>query len=116
MMFSFHCLGIGMGLMVPSAFSTFNEYFIKKRVFMMSIVQSITGVILSVYPIMVQYLMNTFGFRGGLAMIAAINGHAVLAMLAMHPVKWHYKVIQVPIEEEMQPCMFQISRSDKIDR
>lgn len=108
--------GFGMGLMVPSAYATFNEYFVKRRILMMSIVQSIIGVTLSIYPIMVQYLMNTFGFRGGLAMIAAINGHAILGMLAMHPVKWHYKVIQVPFEEEVQPCMFEMSRSDKIDR
>lgn len=96
-----------MGLMLPAGFATFNEYFVKKRVLMMSITQSIVGVVMMIYPIMVQYLMNTYGFRGALAVIAAINGHAILGMLVMHPVKWHYRIIQVP-DEESQPCKIKL--------
>lgn len=92
-----------MGFIIPSSYSTFNEYFVKKRILMMGIAQSIIGIVMMVYPLMVQFLLNTFGFRGALAIIAAINGNAVLGMLLMHPVKWHYKVIQVPIEVEIQP-------------
>lgn len=90
--------------MVPSAFGTFNEYFVKKRTLMMGIAQTLTGLVIMIYPILVNFLMETYGFQGGSAILAAINLHVVLGMLLMHPVKWHYKIIQVP-EEESRPCM-----------
>lgn len=97
------CLGVGLGLLLPPAFGTFNEYFLKKRTLMMSIVQTLIGVVAMFYPILVNFLMKTYGFRGASAIIAAINGHAVLGMLVMHPVEWHYKIIQIP-DEESRPC------------
>lgn len=90
--------------MVPSAFATFNEYFVKKRTLMMGIAQTLTGLVIMIYPILVNFLMETYGFAGASAILAAINLHVVLGMLLMHPVKWHYKIIQVP-EEESRPCM-----------
>lgn len=97
-------LGFGIGLWVGTAYATFNDYFVKKRVLMMSIAQSIYGGIVMVYPLLTQYLMNTYGFRGSLAVMAAISAHIIVAMLAMQPVKWHLKVIKVPVENEAQPC------------
>lgn len=72
---------------------------------MISISQSVIGAVIMVYPVLVQFLLNTFGFRGALAIIAAVNGHAILGMLVMHPVEWHYKIIQIPDEES--PCTFE---------
>lgn len=66
----------------------------------MSVTQSLIGVGTMIYPIFVQFLMEKYGFRGAVAIIAACNAHAIFAMLCMHPVKWHYKVIRVPIAEE----------------
>lgn len=52
-----------------------------------------------VYPIVVQFLMDTYGFRGTMAIMAAINAHAIFGMLVMHPIEWHYKYIKVPVDE-----------------
>lgn len=114
-------LGCGIGFMVPSAYATLNEYFVEKRVLIMSVAQTISGVVTSVFPIMVQFFMNKFGLRGTMAMIAAINTHALLGMLTLHPAKWHYKVIQIPYddEEEEQRCnvttVFLLSHSFEIN-
>lgn len=95
--------GIGVGLMLSCAYTTFNHYFVEKRVFMLSVAKSLMGVGVMMYPILVQALMDSFGFRGAMAILAAINAHAILGMVVMHPIKWHYKVIKIPIHET-EPC------------
>lgn len=70
---------------------------------MMSVAQTLIGVGTMIYPLLVQFLMDTFGFRGTMCTIAAINAHAILGMLVMHPIDWHYYVIKVPIDE-VEPC------------
>lgn len=97
-------LGAGMGFMLPAAFAIFNGYFVKKRILMMSITQSFNGAMLMGYPLMVNFLMNRYSYRGALAILAAINAHAVLGMLIMQPVEWHQKIIKVP-DDEAQPCL-----------
>lgn len=87
--------GAGFGLMIPAAYTTFNAYFVEKRVMMMSIAQTLIGVGTMIYPIMVQILMDNFGFRGCMAVIAAINAHAIFGMLVLHPVQWHMKTIRI---------------------
>lgn len=74
---------------------------------MMSVTQSLVGIGTMLYPIFVQYLMETYGFRGAMAVIAACDAHAIFGMLVMHPVSWHYKIIKVPVEEneeEKEAC------------
>lgn len=98
--------GIGLGIMMPVAFAAFNEYFVERRAFVMSIAQVGTGILTMIYPIFVVYLKETFGFRGSIAIIAAVQAHAIFAMLVMHPVKWHYKLVRRPIFED-EPCKLQ---------
>lgn len=105
MKFIFALTGAGIGIFVTCGYSTFNEYFVRRRVFIMSVTQILIGLGTMVYPIGVQFLMDKYGYRGTVAIIAACNAHAIFAMLCMHPVKWHYKVIRIPIEEEQQ-CKF----------
>ena len=57
------------------------------------------------YPLMVQFLMEKYGFRGTMAIIAAINSHAIFGMLVMHPVDWHCKIVKVSVDED-EPCKF----------
>lgn len=89
-----------LGLIIPVAFGKFNQYFVHRRVFVMSLTQAFTGVLAMIYPIFVAYLRETFGFRGSVAIISAINAHVILSMIVMHPVDWHYKLIKTPIFEE----------------
>lgn len=72
---------------------------------MMSATQTIVGIGTMIYPIFVQYLMEQYSFPGAMAVIAAINAHGIFGMLVMHPIEWHYKVVEIPVEEE-NPCNF----------
>lgn len=94
--------GSGFGLIVPTSYTTFNNYFVKKRVMWMSFAQSLIGVGTMAYPMMVQKLMEWYGFRGCLMIIAALNAHAILGMLLMQPVKWHMKRVPLTAEEMQQ--------------
>ena len=96
-------LGLGIGIMLPSSYATFNSYFVKRRVLMMSFAQTLVGVGTMVYPLMVQLLMEKYGYRGMIAVIASINSHAIFGMLSMHPVEWHYEIIKIPVDEA-EPC------------
>uniref|UniRef100_A0A7G3APX1 Putative monocarboxylate transporter n=2 Tax=Lutzomyia longipalpis TaxID=7200 RepID=A0A7G3APX1_LUTLO len=92
--------GIGFGLIIPSAYTTFNLYFNEKRVFMMSIAQTLIGLGSMVYPILIQWLMDNYGFRGCMAIMAALNGHTIVGMLVMHPVEWHMRKERMDDPEE----------------
>ncbi|XP_031639658.1 monocarboxylate transporter 7-like [Contarinia nasturtii] len=92
--------GMGTGLMSIVAYTTFNHYFVRRRVFIMSITQTLKGVIIMLYPIMVQFLMDKYGFRGAAALIAVIHAHIFFGMAVMHPIEWHYKVVKIPLNDE----------------
>uniref|UniRef100_A0A182W0Y1 Major facilitator superfamily (MFS) profile domain-containing protein n=1 Tax=Anopheles minimus TaxID=112268 RepID=A0A182W0Y1_9DIPT len=87
--------GAGFGLMIPVSYTTFNAYFVEKRVVMMSVAQTLIGLGTMFYPIFIQRSMDAFGFRGCMAVLAAVNSHTLLAMLVMHPVQWHMRRIRV---------------------
>lgn len=89
--------------MVPVGYTTFNDYFVKKRIFMMGVTQAVKGAIIMMYPMSVNFLMKTYGFRYAMAILAAVNSHAIFGMLAMHPWQWHAKIIRVPVFET-EPC------------
>ncbi|XP_061396623.1 monocarboxylate transporter 9 [Musca vetustissima] len=94
--------GIGFGLIVPTSYTTFNNYFVKKRIMWMSFSQSLIGLGSMFYPVLMQKFLEWYGFRGCLMVLAAINSHAILGMLLMQPVEWHMR--EVPCaDEEMQP-------------
>uniref|UniRef100_A0A182IPW6 Major facilitator superfamily (MFS) profile domain-containing protein n=1 Tax=Anopheles atroparvus TaxID=41427 RepID=A0A182IPW6_ANOAO len=88
--------GAGFGLMIPVSYTTFNAYFVEKRVVMMSVAQTLIGLGTMFYPIFIQRSMDAFGFRGCMAVLAAVNSHTLVAMLVMHPVEWHMR--RVPVE------------------
>ncbi|XP_017156632.1 monocarboxylate transporter 7 isoform X2 [Drosophila miranda] len=90
--------GLAFGLMVPTCYTTFNHYFVKNRVMWMSFAQTLIGLGSMLYPIVMQKLMQWYGFRGCLLILTGLNAHAVLGMLVMHPVEWHMR--RVPLSEE----------------
>lgn len=70
---------------------------------MMSLLQASKGVLVALYPLLVKTLMNMYGYRGAMAIIAAINAHAIVGMLVLHPIEWHHKLVKVP-EIELKSC------------
>uniref|UniRef100_A0A0A1WGI3 Monocarboxylate transporter 9 n=1 Tax=Zeugodacus cucurbitae TaxID=28588 RepID=A0A0A1WGI3_ZEUCU len=102
LLFAFSIIqGTGFGLIVPTSYTTFNNYFVKKRVMWMSFAQSLIGLGTMFYPVGMQMLMELYGFRGCLLVLAAINSHAILGMLLMQPVEWHMRKVTV---QEEQTC------------
>ncbi|XP_037919162.1 monocarboxylate transporter 9 isoform X2 [Hermetia illucens] len=95
--------GAAIGLIIPTAYTLFNHYFVERRVMMMSIAQSIIGVGIMFYPVLTQKLMEWYGFRGCLAVLAAISSHAIFGMLCMHPVEWHMRKVPIPEDELDSP-------------
>ncbi|PSN41452.1 hypothetical protein C0J52_14532 [Blattella germanica] len=83
--------GIGLGLMVPATFTSFNHYFVRRRTFAMAIAQLIIGVAAMVIPLVIQLLLEEYGFRGTQAIIAAFTLHALLGMVVQQPVRYHMK-------------------------
>ncbi|XP_062140244.1 monocarboxylate transporter 7 [Drosophila sulfurigaster albostrigata] len=90
--------GVGFGLIVPTCYTTFNNYFVLNRVMWMGFAQTLIGLGAMAYPIAMQKLLEWYGFRGCLLVLTGINAHAVLGMLLMQPVEWHMK--RVPLDEE----------------
>lgn len=92
--------------MIPVSYTTFNAYFVEKRVLMMSIAQTLIGVGLVVFPQLIVRLIKYYGFRGCMMIMAGINAHTILGMMVMQPVEWHMKKVAVVEDQEMMPCKY----------
>ncbi|CAD7091336.1 unnamed protein product [Hermetia illucens] len=92
--------GAAIGIIFPIVFSSFNQYFVERRAFMASATQIFIGLGKVGAPLGVQYLLDNYGFRGCLAILAAVNCHSILGMLVMHPVEWHMKKVLIIDEED----------------
>lgn len=80
-------IGIGLGILSTISFATFNDYFVKRRLLMMGLAQTVVGIGFMLLPLVIVQLKDMFGFRGCLLAMAAINCNMIIAMLVMRPVK-----------------------------
>lgn len=80
----------------------------------MSVAKTLQSIIKTVSPMFIHFLMETYGFRGMLGILAAINFHAIFGMIVMHPVEWHSKEIKILIDESESCNSF--SQSFSFDR
>lgn len=92
--------GLGMGLMIPVAYTSFNSYFTKKKVLYLSLCKASIGLVTMVYPLFIKFTMNEYGFRGTLAILCAISAHSIFGAVVLHPVEWH-KIKQRKICEKI---------------
>jgi hypothetical protein len=83
--------GIGIGLMVPAALTSFNHYFCRRRTFAMGVAQVIAGIGSMILPIILQKFIEEYGFRGTQAIISAISLHSLICAAALQPVEKHLK-------------------------
>jgi hypothetical protein len=81
--------GIGLGLMIPATLTSFNKYFFRRRTFAMGVAQVITGIGNMILPIILQKLMQIYGFRGTQLIIAAISLHSLLCAAVQIPPTSH---------------------------
>lgn len=56
---------------------------------MMSISQALMVAVTIGWPSMTKLFIENFGFRGTVAMYAALSLHALAAMTTLQPVEWH---------------------------
>jgi len=81
--------GIGLGLVIPATLTSFNKYFFRRRTFAMGVAQVITGIGTMILPIILQKLMQIYGFRGTQLIIAAIGLHSLLCAAVQKPPTSH---------------------------
>ncbi|XP_034839123.1 monocarboxylate transporter 9-like [Maniola hyperantus] len=81
--------GLGMGLLIPVSYTSFNSYFTRKKVLYLSLCKASIGMITMVYPLFIKFTITEYGFRGTLAILCAISAHSIFGALVMHPVQWH---------------------------
>ncbi|CAH4031364.1 unnamed protein product [Pieris brassicae] len=81
--------GLGMGLLIPVAYTSFNSYFTRKKVLYLSLCKASIGFITMLYPLFMKMTITEYGFRGTLAILCAISAHSILGALVMQPVQWH---------------------------
>ncbi|GJQ75159.1 hypothetical protein Trydic_g9765 [Trypoxylus dichotomus] len=91
--------GFGFGLMFPAVLSAFNEYWVTKQTVMMSVIQVIYGSVAIMFPTLTSKLLQEYGFKGTVAILSAFTLNGILALLAMQPVKWHYKKKEIAKED-----------------
>ncbi|XP_075975911.1 monocarboxylate transporter 9-like [Anticarsia gemmatalis] len=91
--------GLGMGLLIPVSYTSFNSYFTEKKVLYISLCKASIGLITMVYPLFIKFTITEYGFRGTLAILCAISAHSIFGALVMHPVKWHMKKRPKPCEK-----------------
>ncbi|CAH0592712.1 unnamed protein product [Chrysodeixis includens] len=89
--------GLGMGLLIPVSYTSFNSYFTKKKVFYLSLCKASIGMITMFYPLFIKFTITEYGFRGTLAILCAISAHSIFGAVVMHPVKWH-------LVKQLKPC------------
>ncbi|XP_058800838.1 monocarboxylate transporter 14-like isoform X2 [Phymastichus coffea] len=77
--------GIGMGLLFTICNTNFNAYFEKKRSMVMGVSQAIVGAGGIVYPILIEFMMEEYGFRGTSLIIGALSLNCIPAMALMKP-------------------------------
>lgn len=56
---------------------------------MMSLCQAVMVACTIGWPVLIKTFMENYGFRGTVALIAAISLHALVGALTLQPVQWH---------------------------
>ncbi|CAH2050760.1 unnamed protein product, partial [Iphiclides podalirius] len=55
--------GLGMGLLIPVSYTSFNSYFTKKKVLYLSLCKASIGLITMMYPLFIKFTITEYGFR-----------------------------------------------------
>lgn len=103
----------GYGFLFNVSCTILNEYFLDKRLFAMSIAQTLSAAAAMVAPIIVSWSMAEYGFRGTLIVISAINLHTIVASALLQPVARHMKKeVLEDVEEEKLLLQMEMSAND----
>ncbi|XP_049809848.1 monocarboxylate transporter 13-like [Schistocerca nitens] len=79
--------GIGLGLVMPAAFTCFNSYFERRRTFAMGLVQLAVGLGTVGIPFMAQQLVAAIGFRATQGVLCAVSALLFPGIAVLRPIK-----------------------------
>ncbi|XP_037937310.1 uncharacterized protein LOC119671945 [Teleopsis dalmanni] len=91
--------GIGVGLATSAAFVALNHYFKHKRGQAVGLSMAGTAMGMLIMPQLVRILLEGFGFRGAILILAGVALHSTVGSVLLQPAKWHMK--EEVIDEEM---------------
>ncbi|XP_037813078.1 uncharacterized protein LOC119604498 [Lucilia sericata] len=91
--------GIGVGLATSAAFVALNHYFKYKRGQAVGLSMAGTALGMLIMPQLVRVLLEAFGFRGAVLLLAGVALNATVGSVLLQPAKWHMK--DEKIDEEM---------------
>ncbi|CAH2050759.1 unnamed protein product, partial [Iphiclides podalirius] len=115
----FLCQGIfqslGVGALYNISFSIINDYFVKRRLLTISLVQSVAASVALFSPQLVNIIIENYGFRGTLFFLAAINMHTFVSVILMQPVDWHLKRVEVQNLEENETILLMVENKSSPD-
>ncbi|XP_073958261.1 monocarboxylate transporter 12-like isoform X2 [Choristoneura fumiferana] len=98
MLWLFQSQNFGVGMLYNVVSTSGNDYFLKKRFFVVNLSQAIAAVVAVLVPWAVNWTAETYGFRGTLILISAVSLQSFVASALMQPVKWHLKKVYVTPE------------------
>ncbi|XP_052738962.1 monocarboxylate transporter 2-like [Bicyclus anynana] len=93
---------IGHGIVINITFTVTNNYFVKKRLFAVSLTQTISAAFGLVTPRLVKWAIEVYGFRGCVMLITGVSMHNMFAMMLMQPVEWHMKKVEILDDNEKE--------------
>ncbi|KAH8387226.1 hypothetical protein KR093_005640 [Drosophila rubida] len=83
--------GIGVGLSTSAAFVALNHYFKHKRGQAVGLSMAGTAMGMLIMPQLVRVLLEGYGFRGAVLLLAGVALNATVGSVLLQPVKWHMK-------------------------
>lgn len=91
--------GIGVGLATSAAFVALNHYFKYKRGQAVGLSMAGTAMGMLIMPQLVRILLEAYGFRGAVLLLAGVALNATVGSVLLQPAKWHMK--DEKVDEEM---------------
>ncbi|XP_023165671.2 uncharacterized protein LOC111595940 [Drosophila hydei] len=83
--------GIGVGLSTSAAFVALNHYFKHKRGQAVGLSMAGTAMGMLIMPQLVRILLEAYGFRGAVLLLAGVALNATVGSVLLQPIKWHMK-------------------------
>ncbi|XP_034474043.1 uncharacterized protein LOC117781397 [Drosophila innubila] len=83
--------GIGVGLSTSAAFVALNHYFKHKRGQAVGLSMAGTAMGMLIMPQLVRILLEGYGFRGAVLLLAGVALNATVGSVLLQPIKWHMK-------------------------
>ncbi|CAG9829127.1 unnamed protein product [Diabrotica balteata] len=81
--------GLAGGFLLPSAFSSLNDYFHKKLSLQTAIAQLLITVATVVNPLAMEYCVQSYGYKTTKIVLIGCSCLNFFAMWSLHPVEWH---------------------------